>query len=278
VSAAHPLRRVLACCAFLTGAGGSQAAEDLAEEARAPQEQLGRRQNEVHFGVLRTTRHAGARLDTDTRSTTAFMAYSRGVSERLELGALLPFVLHSERTSVNDAGRTVRAEGYYGVGDPTFRLRYAARRGGDGMSLTFGALFTPDWGGRFRSFGAAADTVEPFVVLARRLGATQAYLRYGYAHRSGDTPDAHRLTLGARHPLADDFGVLGSLHYVRNLGSPGVDPHGVVGGSLGGYATLANGMLLLAWFGTSGLSSESSTGRVDDSRTRQIALSLVHRF
>ena len=39
----------------------------------------------------------------ETQITSAFIAYSRGVTERLELGALLPYVLYSEEIALNPA-------------------------------------------------------------------------------------------------------------------------------------------------------------------------------
>jgi hypothetical protein len=251
---------------------------DLNEEARLPYEQLGSRQSEVHFGLARLTRDASAGLDTQTETVSAFIAYSRGVSRRLELGVLLPYVLYAEQTAQNAAGRTKRAEGRYGVGDPTLRVRYALKGEGNNVALSVGALATPDWGGRARGFAGHADTLEPFLVLGRAIGATQLYLRYGYAWRSGDTPDAQRVTLGGRRPLGDGWGALATLSYVRSMGSGNVEAHGVPGGSLGGFANLPNGMQLVGWYGVSGYSQQASSGRVDDTRTRQLVLSLVHRF
>jgi hypothetical protein len=243
-----------------------------------PYEQLRRRQNEMQFGVARLTRDVSTGLDTQTQSVNAFIAYSRGVSPRLELGAILPYVLYAEQTALNAAGETVRSEGRYGVGDPTFRIRYALKGEGDNVAVTLGALLLPGWGGRERSFSTRADAYEPFVVLGRRIGATQLYLRYGYAYRSGETPDAQRLTLGGRRALGDGWGVLGTLSYVRSSGSDTVEARDVPGGSLGGYADLPNRMQLVAWYGISGYNQQTSSGRLDDARTRQAVLSLAHRF
>lgn len=254
------------------------AQEDPTEEARQPYEQLGRRQSEVQFGVVRSRRDAANAHDVQTDSASAFIAYSRGFSNRFEVGAVLPYVLYAEQTAVNSEGATVRAEERYGVSDPTLRVRYALKGEGANVAVTLGMLMTPSWGGRDRAFTTDAAVVEPFVVFGRRLGRTQLYLRYGYAWRSGDTPEEHKFVLGGRHPLGRTYGVLATLSYKYNLGSATDQAHGIPGGSLGGYVTLVNRMQLVGWVSQTGYNAQTTTGRIDDSRTRQFGFSLVHRL
>ena len=114
------------------------------------------------------------------------------------------------------------------------------------------------------------------MVLGKKIGATQVYLRYGYAYRGGDSPDGQNVTLGARRALGDDWGVLGTLSYSRSTGTENTPSRRMPGGSLGGYADLPNGMQLVARYGMS--TSTGGSERVDDTRTRNIVLSLVQRF
>ena len=261
---------------LVAGPARAQVPEDAVQGARLPYEQLGRRQNEVQFGVSRLTREVSSTVDVQTQITSAFIAYSRGVTARLELGVLLPYVLYSEETMLGAAGGGARAESRYGVSDPTFRIRYALKEEGDSVAVTLGALAMPDWGGRGRRFNAGAETLEPFVVLGKKIGATQLYLRYGHAYRGGEAPDSQSVTLGGRRAVGDGWGVLGTLSYSRSTGAANMESRGVPGGSLGGYADLPNGMQLVVRYGMS--TSTGGSERLDDARTRNIALSLVQRF
>jgi hypothetical protein len=260
------------------GAAGAQVPGEN-EETRLPYEQLPRHQNEMQLGLSHVRRDRSAERDVRTETAFASIALSRGMSERLELGLHLPYVLYSEQTAVNGAGTTVREEHRYGLGDPTFRARYGLRREDGGVAVTVGLLATPDWGGRAESFNAQVDILEPFIVLGKSVGTGKAYLRYGYLRRSGDSPDAHHFTLGGRHPVGQGFGVIGHVSYVRSLGSAAAGPHGAVAAALGGYADLGKGMQFLAWVGASASGdSNAAAGRDDEARNRQIAFSFITRF
>jgi hypothetical protein len=265
-SPSNPLRAVFACGLLAAGTAGAQVVEDPDEEARLPYEHLHGRQNEIRVGAASELRDRSAARDVRTRSTVAFMAFSRGVTERLELGVGVPFVLYSEQTRVRENGVVARSEGPYGVSDPTLRARYALRQDDRGIAVTLGLLATPDWGGRSRSSNAAADSVEPFVVLGRSVGAGKAYLRYGYLEQSG----ASRFTVGGRYPLGTRLGVLANVSYLRTPASDGA--------TVGGYAELVNGMQLTVSVGGSRGDVQAADGRVDEARRRQWVLSLAHRF
>ena len=272
--AQRALRVALAVLALEAGAAGAQV-QGESEETRLPYEQLPRHQNEMQLGGTYLQRDRSTARDISTNTMFALIGLSRGFTERLELGVLLPYVLDSEQTSAASNGRTLREEQRDGASDPTFRARYALRREDTRVAVTVGLLYTPDWGGRSNSFNAEVDVFQPFIVLGKSVGAGKAYLRYGYVRRSGEAPEAHHFTLGGRHPVGKGFGVIGHVSYLRSLGS---GEHDAFGGALGGYADLPNRWQLLAWVAASGFSQSNDAGGNDESRNRQIAFSLVHRF
>lgn len=263
-----------------SSAGAQNVREDLAEEVRMPYEHLLRKQNELQLGVQRFSRDASSGVDKQTEAHSAFLVYSRGVTARLELGVMLPYTLDSQQTVTRGTGQVVSEEGRYGVADPVLRMRYVLTRDSTRISWTLGALGAPDWGGSGHSFGPQTAWIEPFVVAGSAFGATtNAYVRYGYLYRSGAPAEAHRLTFAGRQQLGPGYGVLASVTASRTLGSENSASHTGAGGTLGGFATLPNRMQLLLWIGRSGFSAQAGTrGATDDSRSRTLTGTLVHRF
>jgi hypothetical protein len=283
VRAARRLRIALACSALAGGPADAQTpAQADDESARLPHERLRRYQNEVQFGVLRSVRRAEAVADTRTEAIVASLGVSRGVSERLELGATLPYVLASQQDVTSASGHTVRSEGRYGVADPVFRARYALASDRRGLAVTLGLIVAPDLGGRSRMFASQTDYIEPSVAFGKTLGASsQGYFRYGYAHRSGGVSDAQRFTLGGRRELGQGYGMLGSLGYSRISGSQATEAHGLWRVALGGFAAVAPRLELVSWFGLSRSGEREkrdSEGRIDESNNRELALYFTHRY
>jgi hypothetical protein len=282
-SPSNRLRGLLACCLLAAGTAGAQTTDESDEEsARLPYEQLGRRQNEAHLALVRSVRTVSSENDIRTEIVSAVVGFSRGITERLELGVLLPYALSSERTTTDAAGQTVRSEEREGFGDPTFRARYALLDDRHALRVTVGLLASPDWGGRTSSFSSQTDYYEPFIVLGRALTPTTSIgLRYGYAFHGGGAPEAHRFTLGLRRRIAPGYGALATLGYSKVGASEVTDGHNAWRAALGGFWDAAPMLQLVGWLARSATDERErrdSGPRIDEGNGHQIGFSIVKRF
>jgi hypothetical protein len=258
----------------------------LAQETvtrRLPYEPLPEGRTELHYGISYTeqSRDEGGVKLTFENSTSSISLY-RGITDRLEIGAILPYV-HSARREIELVPGFSVTEKRHGHGDPVFHASYALMKEQErNTGVTAGLRFSPNTSGGSNAFAAEHDTLEPFIALGKSLTRDlQGFARYGYTRTRGASADSHVVTVGGRQALGERSGVGASLGLRRIGSSRTEESFNSYGFSLWGYLRLGQQFFLVpSW-------SETRTGahqrtdinvRVSEGTTHQVSLSLAAQF
>jgi hypothetical protein len=251
-----------------------------------PYEVQGQGHNEVGYGI-RSFNHirdeaSVFRLRFEGTRSSLFIIH--GVTDRLELGAALPY-LHSSRRDiglVGSAGYPV-SESRHGSEDPIFQARYSIAREDElGLALTAGLQVKPDMSGGSNAFARESASVTPSATIGMTLRpGLKAFARYGYTKISGAAGDVQSFSAGAKQALSERIELLATLNYWRVGKSDIEEVYGARGAEIAVYLQLADDLYVVP-----SLSEVKSRPhnridvpfpyRIGEGRTRQMGLQLHH--
>src|SRR5258706_11849535 len=149
----------------------AQAQDDAA--SRLPYEPLPAGRTEVRYSLSRNEQsrdESGVKVRFEFTYSTLGLAH--GITDRLEIGASLPY-FHSSKRDVEPLPGLTLSDNRHGQGDPSVYAAYSLFKEADGSAgTTGGVIFKPNNGGGGKSFFREADVTTPHIAVGESLTPT----------------------------------------------------------------------------------------------------------